>query len=113
MKLTPTKRKMLLSINECSRRPVFFSSASGFSLSQERVTELLAEMVESNLLFESEGSLHITLLGRHALDIKGVAKNRIATLEYEPYKVGMCDQYQQPQRPGSDHSGIKSKGFFC
>lgn len=29
------------------------------------------------------------------------------------YRTGMGDTFHQPQRPGADHSHIKSKGFPC
>jgi hypothetical protein len=113
MKLTPTKRNMLTRVASSPRRATFFNKASGFSLSQERVTELLAELVESCLLYEAESAFHITKLGRSHLDLGNVAATKVATRKYIPYEVGMCDPFNQPQRPNSDHSHLRSVGNLC
>jgi hypothetical protein len=115
MKITAAQKNLLISIAQAPRRSEYFTHGKNVAtpLNPNHVDMRLSAMVEAGLLFEAEGAFHITKLGRSHLDQGNVAGMRTATLKYTPYKMGMCDPFNQPQRPGSDHSALKSKGYLC
>ena len=112
MKLNETKRKMLIAIAQSPRRITYFTNGhySGVSLSEEAVTNRLTELVDAGLLYEAESCWHITMLGRQKLDQKDTATPRAIVTKGGTYRTGMADPFHAIQRPGSDHSHIKSYG---
>lgn len=115
MKLNETKRKMLIAIAQSPRRISYFTNGhySGVSLSEEAVTNRLTELVEAGFLYEAESCWHITIIGRQKLDQKDTATPRAIVTNGGTYRTGMCDPFHAIQRPGSDHSHIKSWGNLC
>ena len=115
MRLNETKRKMLIAIAQSPRRITYFTNGhySGVSLSEEAVTNRLTELVEAGLLYEAESCWHITVLGRQKLDQKDTATPRSIVTKGGTYRTGMCDPFHAIQRPGSDHSHLKSRGNLC
>jgi Cu/Zn superoxide dismutase len=116
MKLTPAQKNLLTIIAQAPRRADYFTNGKDVESTTTRNNSTkarLAAMVEAGLLYEAESAFHITKLGRSKLDLGNVASTKEAKRSYEPYKVGMGDSFHQPQRPGSNHSALKSKGFLC
>jgi hypothetical protein len=113
MKITPAQKKLLTIIAQAPRRADYFTHGKDVSVSIGNMPARLAILVEAGLLFEAEGAFHITKLGRSHLDQDGIAATKEAKKAYEPYKVGMCDPFNQPQRPNSDHSHLRSVGYLC
>jgi hypothetical protein len=115
MKITPAQKKLLTIIAQAPRRAEYFTHSKDVAtpLSPTHVAMRLGAMVDAGLLFEAESAFHITKLGRSHLDLGNVAATKDATRKYIPYEVGMCDPFNQPQRPNSDHSHLRSVGYLC
>jgi hypothetical protein len=115
MKITLAQKKLLTIIAQAPRRADYFTHGKDVAtpLSPTHVSMRLGAMVEAGLLFEAEAAFHITKLGRSYLDQDGIAATKEATRNYTPYKAGMCDPFNQPQRPNSDHSNLRSVGYLC
>jgi hypothetical protein len=113
MKITPAQKKLLTIIAQAPRRGDYFTHGKDIGTSIGNMPARLATLVEAGLLFEAEGAFHITKLGRSHLDLGNVAATKEAKRSYESYKVGMCDPFNQPQRPNSDHSHLRSVGHLC
>ena len=109
MKITHAQKNLLTIIAQAPRRADYFTHGKDVGSMPAR----LATLVEAGLLFEAEGAFHITKLGRSKLDLGNVAATKEAKRSYESYKVGMCDPFNQPQRPNSDHSHLRSVGYLC
>ena len=115
MKLNETKRKMLILIAQQPRTITYFTNGrySGVSLSEESVSTRLSELVEAGFLYAADNCWHITALGRKKLDQKDTATPRAIVFKNGTYRTGMCDPFHTIQRPGSDHSHLKSRGNLC
>jgi hypothetical protein len=116
MKITPAQKNLLTIIAQAPRRADYFTSGKDVESTTTRNNSTkarLSAMVEDGLLYEAESAFHITKLGRSKLDLGNVAATKEAKRSYEPYKIGMCDPFNQPQRPNSDHSHLRSVGYLC
>jgi hypothetical protein len=113
MKITPAQKKLLTIIAQAPRRAEYFTHGRDIGISVGNMPARLAILVDAGLLFEAESAFHITKLGRSHLDLGNVAATKAATRKYIPYEVGMCDPFNQPQRPNSDHSHLRSVGYLC
>lgn len=71
----------------------------------------LKRLEELGFVFEKNGQYSITNEGRKSLDSIEFARPKLATNQYTVYKPGDGDIWFGYQRPGSDHSHIKSRGW--
>ena len=115
MKLNEAKRKMLTVIAQSPRRLSYFTNGKDtcVTLREDSITKRLTELVEAGFLYAADNCWHITALGRQKLDQKDTATPRAIVFKNGTYRTGMCDPFHALQRPGSDHSQIKSRGNLC
>jgi len=105
--------RMLIQIAQAPRKEKFFTHAdAGLQLHPNVITKRLVQLRDKGFIYEAEGAFHITVNGRKALDQHDVATQRSAS-PTKRYKTGMGDPGGNYQRPGSDHSHLKSKGVAC
>ena len=111
MHLSERKRNILGRIAQSPRIAKYFTQDQLHQAIRPDVIErLLLQMAEYGLLYEENGVYHITQLGRNALDKKQETTTmRQMDWKSTTYRSGQGDTPIY-QRPGSDHSHIKSVG---
>ncbi len=116
MKLSERKRQILSTIAQAPRTARHFTQGQLHQItSPDVIDRWLLQMAEYGLLYEDNGVYHITAMGRHALDQKPTT----ATMRQMDWKNTTYDPKKHQdigtsfQRPGSDHSHIKSYGTAC
>jgi len=115
MKLSERKRQVLTTIASSPRNAKHFTHGNLERITSPVIVEKwLAEMAESGYLYEQNGIYHITVLGRSAIDTND-AKATVRELDWKrtTYVRGDGEFGSQYQRPGSDHSNLKSYGQKC
>ena len=115
MKLTERHKKLLAAIASSPRTAHHFTHGNLSHITSPNIIEKwLREMAEAGYVYEDKGVFHITVLGRSMLDTKeGKATVRELDWKRTTYHTGDSDFGSQYQRPGSDHSHLKSYGDKC
>jgi hypothetical protein len=112
MKLTESRRKLLSAIASSPRTAKHFTHGKGLVLSPPIIEQYLVEMAEHGLLIETDGQYSITTLGRQKLDSNTETAAPRVMIGSGTYRTGDGEPVHQYYRPGSDHSGIKSRSVF-
>jgi hypothetical protein len=115
MKVTERHKKLLAAIASSPRTAHHFTHGNLNQITSPNIIEKwLREMAEAGYVYEDKGVYHITVLGRSMLDTKdGKATVRELDWKKTRYAVGDGESSVFYQRPGSDHSHLKSYGDKC
>lgn len=115
MILNERKLKLLSAIASSPRTAHHFTHGNLNQITSPNIIEKwLSDMAEAGYMYEDNGVFHITVLGRSMLDTKdGKATVREMDWKKTTYARGDGEFGSTYQRPGSDHSHLKSYGDKC
>lgn len=114
LNLGENKRQMLVAIAQNPRKPKSFTHGDYASqMHPDIIQGWLNELTAHGLVYESEGSYHITVKGRQRLDSGKAEEYRVASLRNVVTQGTYTGEPRDYQRPNSDTKHLLSRGIQC
>ena len=114
LRLTDNKRQILVAIAQQPRKAKSFTHGDfARQMHPDVIGGWLAELAAHGLVYEAEGSFHITTKGRQKINQGREDEFRTAGTRNVMQQGSYSGEQGQYIRPGSDHSHLKSFGVPC